>query len=206
MNVARVLASAAFAAASTANLCAAERDAGADAAARVLAEQVCVICHGPGGHSTSPETPSLAAQPYPYLAAKIEWLRNRALAAAADRHVELLGLSLLDDSMVAALARYFANQSAPAAVAGDAALVSQGEAIYNRGVPEQKLAPCGVCHGVDAQGLWIFPRLAGQHAAYVEFQLNKIQQRTRKARVMHGVIQSMTPQEIKAVAAYVQSK
>lgn len=177
----------------------------AEQPARVLAEQVCAICHGSGGRSTSPETPSLAAQTRPYLVAKIERLRERS-AARTDQHVELLGLSLLDDSMVAALARYFSDQAPPPSLAGDPAVVAAGEKIYTRGLAEQKLAPCGVCHGVDGRGLWIFPRLAGQHAAYVERQIGLIQEHLRNAPVMHGIIKTMTPDEIKAVAAFVQSK
>lgn len=184
---------------------AAEPNADAEQPARILAEQVCAICHGSGGRSPSAETPSLAAQPRPYLVAKIERLRTRS-AGKSDRHVELLGLTLLDDSLVTALAGYFADQAPPAPVAGDAALVAAGEKIYARGVPEQKQAPCGVCHGVDGRGLWIFPRLAGQHAAYVERQIGLIQERVRNAPVMHGIIKNMTPDDIKAVAAFVQAK
>lgn len=63
-----------------------------------------------------------------------------------------------------------------------------------------------VCHGADATGRDTFPRLAGQHAKYVIKQLNYIQSLVRAAPVMHGIVKDLTPNEIQAVAAYVQSK
>ena len=51
-----------------------------------------------------------------------------------------------------------------------------------------------------------FPRLAGQHTKYIVKQLNYIQSLVRAAPVMHGIVKDLTPAEIVAVAAYVQSK
>lgn len=184
---------------------AADRADDAAAAARLLAEQVCSVCHGAGGRNTFPDIPNLAAQSRQYLVAKIKMFRDRAQGKPAG-HIDVLGLTLMDDPTVEALARYFAEQAAPPPLAGDTTLVAAGGKIYARGVPEQRLAPCGVCHGPEAAGIWIFPRLAGQHAGYVERQIALIQERLRDAPVMHGIIKTMTPEEIKAVAAFVQSK
>ncbi len=52
----------------------------------------------------------------------------------------------------------------------------------------------------------IFPRLAGQHAAYLARQLQAIQTQLRASPVMHGIIQDLKPEEMKAVAAFLQSK
>ena len=51
-----------------------------------------------------------------------------------------------------------------------------------------------------------FPRLAGQHAKYVARQIEYIQALVRKAPVMHGIVKDLTPDEIEAIAVYVQSK
>ena len=183
----------------------AQQSEDADQPAKVLAEQVCVVCHGAGGHSTSADTPNLAAQPRQYLAAKIRRFRN-ASAGKPDSHIDILGLTLMDDPMVDALARYYAAQPPPAPVAGNAGAIAIGGKIYARGAPEQNLAPCGVCHGANGAGLWIFPRLAGQHAEYVVHEIRSIQERSRHAPLMHGIIKTMTPEEINAVAMFVQSQ
>jgi cytochrome c553 len=50
------------------------------------------------------------------------------------------------------------------------------------------------------------PRPEGLHAKYVIKQLNYIQSLVRTAPVMHGIVKDLTPDELRAVAAYVQSK
>ena len=177
----------------------------ADESARVLAGEVCSICHGPGGNSTLPAVPSLAAQPRQYLLAKIKLFRHRSINEP-NEHGEMLGLTLMDDATADALARHFARQPPPTPVSGDDALVAAGNKIFVHGDPDHGVAACAACHGANAHGIGIFPRLAGQHAEYVQRQLTLIQARLRDAPVMHGIIKDMTSEEIKAVAAFVQSK
>lgn len=177
----------------------------AEESARVLATQVCSVCHGPGGTSTLPTFPNLAAQPRLYLLAKIKLFRNKSIVELKD-HSDMLGLALIDDATTEALARYFSRQPPPAPVSGDAALISAGNKIFVQGVPDRGIAACAFCHGANANGIGIFPRLAGQRAEYVQRQLMLIQTSLRDAPVMHGIIKDMTPDEMKAVAAFVQSK
>jgi cytochrome c553 len=173
--------------------------------ARLLATQVCSVCHGPGGNSTLSAFPNLAAQPRPYLLAKIKLFRNKSINEPKD-HADVLGLTLIDDATADALARYFASQPPAPPTSGDAALVAAGNKIFVQGAPDHGVAACAVCHGANAHGIGIFPRLAGQHAEYVQRQLGVIQARGRDAPVMHGIIKDMTSDEMKAVAAFVQSK
>ena len=49
------------------------------------------------------------------------------------------------------------------------------------------------------------PRLADQHAAYIVRQLNVIQRNLRNSPEMHGIIKNLTPEDMKNVAAYLQS-
>ena len=177
----------------------------ADESARVLATEVCSICHGPAGVSALPAFPNLAAQPRPYLRAKMKLFRSRSINEPSD-HGEMLGLTLMDDATLDALAHYYASQPPPTPVSDDAALIAAGTKIFGQGVPERGVAACAVCHGANATGIGIFPRLAGQHAEYVQRQLTRIQARLRDAPIMHGIVKDMTSDEMKAVAAFVQSK
>lgn len=83
--------------------------AGSDAAATALATQICSVCHGPRGDSATATYPKLAAQPQPYLLAKIMLLRNRSLLRQQQEHADVLGLSLIDDATARALAHYYAR-------------------------------------------------------------------------------------------------
>ena len=186
-------------------LLAAESAIEAEEAAKLLADQVCSVCHGPGGHSTLASTPSLAAQPRQYLLGKIRLFRSRG-QGKSESHIDVLGLTLVDDPGADALARHFASQPPPAPVAGEASLIAKGSKLFAQGAPERGIAACSACHGVDAAGLWIFPRLAGQQAKYVERQLRLIQSQLRGSPVMHGVIKDMTADEMKEIASFVQSK
>lgn len=177
----------------------------ADESARVLATEVCSICHGPGGNSALPAIPSLAAQPRLYLLAKIKLFRNNWINEP-NEHSQMLGLALIDDSTTEALARYFAHLPPPTPVSGDEALVVAGNKIFVHGIPERSVPACSACHGANATGIGIFPRLAGQHADYLQRQLTLIQARLRDAHVMHGIIKDMTSDEMKAVAAFAQSR
>ena len=114
--------------------------------------------------------------------------------------------TLVSDSMVDALAHYYASQTPAPGIAADAKLIAKGEKLFEQGVPERNIAPCASCHGAGAEGRSIFPRLAGQHAPYLARQLIVIQKQLRTSPIMHGIIKDLTPDEIGAVAAYLQSK
>ena len=84
-------------------------------------------------------------------------------------------------------------------------VAAQEQEVIDTG-KQEFLRSCATCHGADATGQSIFPRRAGQHAAYVVKQLNYIQSLVRAAPVMHGIVKDLTPTEIEDVALYVQSK
>lgn len=175
-----------------------------DDAAVKLATRVCVSCHGPGGNSTSPMFPKLAAQQEAYLVAQINAFKNGS-RGEKEAHDYMLGITaLIDDPTAASLARYYARQSPPAGVAGDPDRIARGKRLFEQGI-ENKVVACASCHGAHAEGSGIFPRLAGQHAAYVEHQLKVIQSNLRQSPVMHGIIGKLTPEDITDVAAYLES-
>jgi len=175
-------------------------------AAEEKAVNLCSTCHGPRGISNSPEFPILAAQRQGYLEAQIDAFRART-RSEKDAHDFMWGIAgNLDESIIAGIATYYASQPAAPGRSDNPALVAEGKEFFDKGVPERGIPACQVCHGADAQGRDNFPRLAGQHAKYVVKQLNYIQSLVRAAPVMHGIVKDLTPSEIQAVAAYVQSK
>jgi cytochrome c553 len=175
-------------------------------AAEEKAVNLCSTCHGPRGISTSPEFPILAAQQKAYLEAQIANFRART-RSEKDAHDFMWGIAgNLDESIIDGIATYYSSQPPSPGRVTDPALVAKGMELFQKGVPDRGIPACQVCHGADAQGRDNFPRLAGQHAKYVVKQLNYIQTLVRAAPVMHGIVKDLTPSEIQAVAAYVQSK
>jgi cytochrome c553 len=71
------------------------------------------------------------------------------------------------------------------------------------------VAACIGCHGPTGAGnpAAKFPRLAGQHAKYVENQLRAFKSGERDndaGKMMRNIAGRMTEKEIRAVASYVQ--
>ena len=175
-------------------------------AAEEKAVNLCSTCHGPRGVSTSPEFPILAAQRKGYLEAQIHAFRKKT-RAEKDAHDFMWGIAgNLDEAIISGIAAYYAAQPAAPGRSDNPALVAKGKELFDKGLPERGVPACMACHGADAGGRADFPRLAGQHAKYVVKQLTYIQGLVRTAPVMHGIVKDLTPAEIQAVAAYVQSK
>ncbi|MEO8923606.1 MAG: c-type cytochrome [Caldimonas sp.] len=182
-----------------------DKPAATDQAAQKVAASICSSCHGPTGASTSPLFPRLAGQQEIYLVAQLKAFKAKT-RGEQDAHDYMWGMAtLLDDSVIAGLAHYYAEQKPASGIPGDAKLIARGKLLYEKGDTAHSVVACSTCHGESAAGTSIFPRLAGQHAAYVVRQLQVIQHNSRNSPVMHGVIKEMDATGMKAVAEYVQS-
>ena len=90
----------------------------------------------------------------------------------------------------------------------DTDLAAVGKYIYHSGNSFSGVAACASCHGKDASGTVSLPRLAGQHANYIENQLKSFgnRERTNDNAVMHAIVTKMTALETAAVAEYLSGK
>ena len=62
---------------------------------------------------------------------------------------------------------------------------------------------CFLCHGAQGESTSeVFPRLAGQHAAYVAKQLAAFQSGQRKSSTMTSMVTKLTPDEMLALGKY----
>lgn len=66
---------------------------------------------------------------------------------------------------------------------------------------------CFICHGADGESSSpVFPRLAGQHAAYVARQLADYQSGKRKSSTMQPMVEGLEVQDFTALGAYFESR
>jgi cytochrome c553 len=167
--------------------------------------ETCGVCHGINGRSVSPTFPNLAAQMAPYIELQLHAFKDQS-RADPDAQAYMWGMAAqLSDPIISGLANYFASQPAAPGTAANTALITQGKHVFEEGVPARQIPPCASCHGAQAQGMAIFPRLAGQHAPYLLKQLLVIQSVLRVAPVMHGVIKDLSKDQMQAVVAYLES-
>lgn len=70
---------------------------------------------------------------------------------------------------------------------------------------EKLAASCLACHNDDTKAGATNPRLAGQHANYLERAIQQYQSGKRKNALMQSMVQGLSPDEIKDIAAYFTS-
>jgi cytochrome c553 len=172
-----------------------------------LTSYVCATCHGPDGNGTSSAFPRLAGQHAAYLEAQLKAFRNQIRADPSAQAYMWAMSSMLTLDTIKQLAAYYASQVPVGGKPGDAALMTAGELIYEQGIAEQGVPACRTCHGSNAQGKEIYPRLAGQYPEYLLKQLLFFQSLARaNAPLMHAVTDTMTFAQMQAVATFAASK
>lgn len=178
---------------------------GSETARRAI--HVCASCHGEGGRSTNVAYPKLAGQSAMYTVRQLTDFRAQK-RSETDSKAYMWGVSaLLDDETIQSLADYYAAQTpARGHAKGSAAELARGRKLFSEGAPARGVRACATCHGVNAEGAAGFPRLAGQHAEYLQRQLKVFGTALRP----HGVLMknetaNMTAAEMRAVALYLQS-
>ena len=171
----------------------------------------CENCHGVsarGFHGYYP-IPRLAGQ-------QPEYLKNQLQAFIERRRTNNIMFNVahvLDPAMLDALTTNLHNLD-PKPLVGPAPkeLLAAGKKIYDEGLPNSDVPPCASCHGPEAKGDGQLPRLAGQLSDYL---FNKLTNWTKErgqdpknpdaSSIMQPIAHSLTEQQIKAVAAYVNT-
>ncbi len=66
---------------------------------------------------------------------------------------------------------------------------------------------CFICHGAEGESSSpVFPRLAGQHGAYVARQLADYQSGKRVSSTMKPMVEDLGPEDFKSLGAYFESR
>jgi cytochrome c553 len=132
----------------------------------------CTWCHGGSAQGYSP-APRLAGQRAGYIEQQIVSFANHTRDAPFSRQYMWSASANLNYRTAHALSVYFSNLPPRPAADGNRVLVERGEAIYQRGMPEENIAACVACHGPAAEGVATIPRLAGLDYTYVKRRLEQ---------------------------------
>ncbi len=171
-----------------------------------IVTDTCSVCHGDHGISPNAAFPDLAAQTKDYLKAQIQNFKDHSRGEHDAKAFMWSIAGPLSDKEVHAIATYYSAQTPPKGAAGeDRALVASGAAIFKQGVESENVPACGLCHGPDAAGTAMAPRLAGQHRLYLVAQLKAFRSNARNNAIMHGNVEHMTDEQMREVSAYLAS-
>ncbi|MGL5252056.1 MAG: c-type cytochrome [Moraxella sp.] len=139
------------------------------AAGKAIAESVCGACHGVDGVSTVPAQPNLGGQNVKYLYKQLtnfkEGARVNPIMAAQ--------VAKLTDQDMANVAGYYASQPRWGVAYVNPAYAAAGQKLFYGGNSSRGVIPCAGCHGGKGNGndFAAFPRIGGQHPAYIATQL-----------------------------------
>jgi cytochrome c553 len=154
----------------------------------------CVNCHGESGVSKLPEVPNLAGQNADYL---LEQIRKFGDGRRKDEFMQGL-IKVLTEEEKVQISLFYAVQKVPSGQP-DVALVANGKQVYAKF--------CHRCHGDQARGDEVIPRLAGQHPEYVIQSVTRYRDKTgeRIDPLMFSAVAPLNNAQIKAVAAFLNS-
>lgn len=160
----------------------------------------CFLCHGGTGDSSSPLYPKLAGQHPEYL---LKQLRNFKRGERESSDMKKV-VAELNDAEMQVLAKFFSLQPPSQGNSAFPEMRAVGERVFTKGNSESGLQPCIECHGEKGRGSATLPRIGGQHALYVETQLNLFEERkrTNDNAQMQDIAKKMRPEEMRAVAEY----
>lgn len=172
--------------------------------ARLIVSARCAMCHGMQGQSVSTQFPKLSGQNPEYI---VKQLFNFKTGLRTSTVMQPMTNDLTANE-IHLLANYFSRQPAMRNPVEDPELATVGRYIFLRGNRWSGVSACVICHGAKAHGSTHLPRLAGQHAAYIEARLNLGPAATRATTldVMHTSIAPITELEVKAVAQFLSGE
>jgi cytochrome c553 len=161
----------------------------------------CQSCHGVNGDSAKPDTPRLNGQSAEYLAARLKSLRDPTRQSVAAIHAMWDLSNHIGDDDILAIARYYAAQTPSKPDRRKTSrLIADGKRLYEKGAGN--VPACQSCHGPSGEGSGAVPRLAGQHAKYLDYQLTAFSYTMRYHPGMDRNALYLTQPQIDTLVAY----
>ncbi len=167
---------------------------------QAISTQVCAACHTADGTRGAPANPIIAGQHADYLLKQLEEFKSgkRKNAVMAG-----FAATLSNDDM-RHVSAFYASKSAKPGAAKNKDTIRLGERIWRGGIADKMVPACAGCHGPTGSGIPAqYPRMAGQHADYIEGQMVAFRSGARGNNApMSTIAAKLSDLEIKAVSDY----
>jgi len=165
----------------------------------------CVACHGADGNSPSNLYPKIAGQHASYLVKQLQEFKS------GDREDPIMAgmVAGLSEQDMEDLAAYFASQTmTPETVSPEVA--EAAKKFYMGGDKERGIPGCTACHGPRGNGLELakFPKISGQHPAYLKSQLEKFRSNLRHNShngMMKDISAKLSDDDIELLSEYISA-
>jgi cytochrome c553 len=179
-----------------------------DESAAKLDKQLCSLCHGLGGNTTSEQFPMLAGQNSAYFINQLKAFRDKSRSNQNAMRFMWGISSRLSDDEIEKLANYYENQTpAHNGKVSNPQKYDLGMRLFLNGDENKGVPACAACHGEKGQGTVGTPRLAGQHEEYLKKQLKVFYGNERPAAVaMHEIAKTLSDNDIDALSHYLQAQ
>ncbi len=164
----------------------------------------CTACHGADGNSQVAQFPKIAGQVPGYISQQLMKFKSGERASPIMSGI----VGALSEQDMANLDAYYSSQkiTAGSITAEQEQDARAGEAIFRGGIAEFNVPACMGCHGPSGSGIPPnFPRLAGQHADYIETQLLAFKTKQRVNLIMNPIAFPLSEQQIKQLALYISA-
>jgi cytochrome c553 len=173
-----------------------------------LDNQLCSVCHGPGGTTNSELFPQLAGQPAPYIVLQLKAFRDKSRSDEnAQRFMWGISSRLTDDQIQQLASFYESQPSVHQGTISNQSKYDLGKNIFLNGEPSKSVPACLVCHGEKGEGKDLIPRLGGQSDVYLKRQLKVFYGNERPAATaMHEVVKGLSESDVDAIAEYLQAQ
>ncbi|MDO5058898.1 MAG: c-type cytochrome [Neisseria sp.] len=176
-----------------------------------IATTICAACHAADGNSGIAMYPKVAAQHAAYIAKQTQDIKDGKRTGAAVSMAPMV--ASLSEKDIADVAAFYAKQYPKPGEANPKQNYELGAKIFRGGLPAKKLPACMACHSPNGAGIpgggtdvTAYPRLGGQHQAYVVTQLKAYASgaRTSPNGMMEDIAKRMSEDEMNAVGNFIQ--
>lgn len=177
-----------------------------------IANNLCASCHSVDGNSGIATYPRLAAQLPNYLERQVHDIKDgkRAWGQSVAMRVSP-GVSTLTNDQIRDVAAYFATQAPKPGETNPKENAELGAKIFRGGIADKKVPACMSCHGPSGAGMpgggadiIAYPRIGGQHKAYIVAQMQAYQSGQRENAMMQDIAKRMSAEELEAVGNFIQ--
>lgn len=165
----------------------------------------CSACHGADGNSPSNLYPKLAGQHATYLDKQLQQFQN---GERSDPIMSAMAATLSQQDRQDIAAYYKAQTTSPEVVSAD--IADAGQKLYMGGDLQRNIPACSACHGPRGNGLALakFPKISGQHPAYLKSQLEKFRSKLRnndQNSMMTDIAAKLNDADIELLSQYISA-